>query len=464
MSSVDLAWLRMDRPTNPMTIVTVLILSQRVKTQAVRDVVAQRLLIFPRFKQYPSSDTISGFWLTDPHFDLARHVHSLILPPRATAKDLHAAASDLASTQLDPRRPMWEMHVIERYRHGSAIIARFHHCYADGVAMLRVLLSLTDPGGATAQTAEVQPHRVHDDSTALPASSISLDRLVPVIDEAVGMAKHIVSSLGDLATTSLQALGHPLSTVQKATAAGLEIAKLATLSDDRSTALKHNLSARKELAWTASLPFSEVHAIAKAHAYTINDVLLSTVAGALGAWLREHQHRTEGVVIRGLIPVNLRRSDDAAELGNRFGLVFANLHVGERNPIARLEATHRDMEALKSSAEPIVSYALLATMGSLLESVETQAIELFTRKASLVVSNVPGPPKALHICGARIDELYFWVPQAGSIGLGLSLLTYNGHVQFGVMADRELIAAPHRLTELFEQQFEQLVLSTLMQL
>jgi WS/DGAT/MGAT family acyltransferase len=386
----------------------------------------------------------------------------LILPPHATVSDLQAAAGDLASQQLDPRRPMWDMHVVEKYLRGSAIIARFHHCYADGVAMLRVLLSLADSHASDDSTHRlplVSEHVSTDDS---PRLSMPLDRLIPVIDQAVGIAKHIVGGVSGLASSSLQALGHPLDTVQRATAAGLELAKLATLSDDHPTLLKKQLSARKVVSWGVPLQFAEVRTMAHANDCTINDVLLSTVAGALGAWLRDSGERTDGVVVRALVPVNLRPPDDPVQLGNRFGLVFANLYVGIRDPMERLRATHDAMLKLKTSAEPLVSYALLATMGSVIPILEEEAIDLFTRKASLVVSNVPGPREPLRLCGARIDEIYFWVPQAGSIGLGLSLLTYGTQVQFGVMSDHELIAAPQRITELFVEEFEKLILSTLL--
>src|SRR5688572_22749356 len=148
MSGVDLAWLRMERATNPMTIVGVLILSGRVTHRELSALVQERLLRFARFQQLPVHDALGTHWQSDPHFKLDAHVRRLKLPPRAGQAQLEAAASKLASTQLDPRHPLWQLHLIERYRKGSAVIARFHHCYADGIALMRVLLSLTDPAPA----------------------------------------------------------------------------------------------------------------------------------------------------------------------------------------------------------------------------------------------------------------------------------------------------------------------------
>lgn len=164
LSSVDLAWLRMERATNPMMVVAVLTLASRVHVADIRAIAEQRLLRFRRFLQIPVEDTVGAHWEDDPRFDIEAHVHPLVLPTPAHQRELEAAASELASTALDPRHPLWQIHVIERYRRGSAIIARFHHCYADGIALLQVLVSLTD---ATQETAPHIPADNHDSAAAL---------------------------------------------------------------------------------------------------------------------------------------------------------------------------------------------------------------------------------------------------------------------------------------------------------
>jgi WS/DGAT/MGAT family acyltransferase len=235
-----------------------------------------------------------------------------------------------------------------------------------------------------------------------------------------------------------------------------ELAHLATMNDDPGTALRGSLSGRKQVAWAAPIPLAEVKAVGKALGCTINDVLLATLAGAFGAWLRERSEHVVPDSIRALAPVNLRDLADGPELGNRFGLVFAALPIGEPHPIKRLLAVHQDMQALKQSPEPQVAYWLLSALGALPALVEAQAVDLLTRKASLVVSNVPGPHAPLHLGGARIDSQHFWVPQAGRIGVGASLLTYDGQVHFGVIADRERMPEPRHATALFTREFANL--------
>ena len=156
MSGVDLAWLRMERPTNPMVILCVLTFAGRVKLSALRALVETRLLRFERFRQMPVLEASGAYWQADPDFTVETHVQPLVLPPRSTQAQLEAAASELASTALDARHPLWQIHLIERYRKGSALIARFHHCYADGIAMMRVLATLadTDPNVPSALVAQ----------------------------------------------------------------------------------------------------------------------------------------------------------------------------------------------------------------------------------------------------------------------------------------------------------------------
>lgn len=455
---VDLAWLRMDRPANPMVIVAVLILSEPLSFARLKDVLERRLLTFERFLDRPVSDALSDRWQRDEHFKLDAHLRRLKLPPRAGDAQLQAAASRLASTPLDRSRPLWQFHLVEHFGKGSAIIGRVHHCYADGVALMRVLLSLTG-----------------NDSPALAASSDGanhagqglLTLLSPLTDalSAAGvLAQRAVETTAGVVNTSLQALAHPTQAatlVQRVADATRELAKIALMPPDPQTPLKGELGRRKQVSWAEPLSFQEVRTVAHALGVSINDVLLATVAGALGAYLQSRGTKIDSMTLKALVPVNLRPHDQAPRLGNEFGLVFASLPIGERHPLARLYAVHRDMEQLKHSSQAIVAFWLLTALGLLPDVVEHEAIELFTTKASAVISNVPGPRESLYVAGARIERQFFWVPQAGSIGLGVSLLTYGGAVHFGVMADRHLIAHSERITACFAGEFERLLLHVL---
>jgi WS/DGAT/MGAT family acyltransferase len=428
----------------------------------LRSLLAGRLLRFERFRELPVHDALGTRWKPDPQFDLDTHLRRLRLPPRAGQKQLEQAASKLASMQLNPRHPLWQLHLIERYGKGSAVIARFHHCYADGIALMRVLLSLTDVSPVSVAAPAPTAHAVRANSQN------GLLSLVSPLTDLVGSAMSAVQRAGvgaaDLVSMSLRTLAHPdqaAALARQGAAALREFADIALLPEDPPTPLKRKLGSHKQVAWSPPLSFMEVKTVAAALDCTINDVLLASVAGALGSHLAERGVSIDGLTIRALVPVNLRPVEEQPQLGNQFGLVFANLPIGERNPLARVYAVHQDMQRLKRSSQALLALWLLTAMGLLPGVIEERAIELFTAKGSVVVSNVPGPREPLYLAGARIAQQFFWVPQAGDIGVGISLLTYDGRVHFGLIADRNLIADPSDVARRFNDEFERLLLCTL---
>ena len=239
-----------------------------------------------------------------------------------------------------------------------------------------------------------------------------------------------------------------------------ELAKVLALPDDPASPLRAALSGEKCVAWSEPLDLREVKTVSRALGCTVNDVLMATVAGTLGAYLREERgFDTAGVVLRASVPVNLRAAEEAMTLGNKFGLMFVGLPVGVANPLQRAYAMHDTMRELKGSLQPQLTLTVLGTLGMMPAVVQGPAIELFSRKGSLVASNVPGPQTSLCICGQRISEMYFWVPQSGSIGVGVSILSYAGKVFFGLIADRACVPEPQRVVDRLGAEFEQLLLA-----
>jgi WS/DGAT/MGAT family acyltransferase len=171
---------------------------------------------------------------------------------------------------------------------------------------------------------------------------------------------------------------------------------------------------------------------------------------------------TDGVMMRALVPVNLRPLERAFELGNQFGLVFLDLPIGIENPIERLYAVRANMRALRDSFQPVLTLGLLAAVGAGPKLLQDQLLSALSRNGSAVMTNVPGPQQPLYLAGARITRFMFWVPQAGDIGMGASILSYNGQVQFGLITDRGLCPDPERVIARFAPEFEKLVLTTLL--
>jgi WS/DGAT/MGAT family acyltransferase len=325
--------------------------------------------------------------------------------------------------------------------------------------MIRVFLTLTDseaaPAGA-ASAAPAAPRKTDDDATPW------LGRLhVPgaaLVQKAYAEGTQWLARAADLTRNPEQAS----EIARHALGIAGELARVATLADDPPTRFKGPLGTRKVAAWTDPLPLGDVRTVARALGCTINDLLMSTAAGALGSYLRFHGEDTDGMRIRATVPVNLRDPDAAASLGNHFGLVFLELPVGIRDPLVRVAEIHAAMSALKGSYQPVLTLGLMAALGMMPGSVEAAAIDLLSTKATAVATNVPGPRQPMYLAGRRISRLIFWVPQSGDIGLGLSILSYAGQVQFGLIADYKRVPDPDEVTARFQQEFEKLVLSLLL--
>jgi diacylglycerol O-acyltransferase / wax synthase len=363
--------------------------------------------------------------------------------------------------QFERDRPWWEFHLIERYGTGSALVARFHHSYADGIALIGVMLTLTD--AAATRTAE----------SALAAPDDSAD----VGDTDAGMLTRLFEPLSNAASGALrvsggvlekyqQVLRNPEQAIEYARIAGrvaAELAQLATMPDDSKTRFKGKAGIRKTVAWTDPLPLEEVKTVGKVLGCSVNDVLLASVAGALRRYLLGQHDAVEGVEIRAMVPVNLRSVQADVTLGNRFGLVTLLLPVGIANPLARLYEVHHRMEALKNSYQPAIAFALLGLAGMIPQALQQEMLDLLANKATAVMTNVPGPQQPLYLAGAQIANLMFWVPQSGDIGMGVSILSYNGGVQFGLITDAGMVPDPENVIAHVRPEFERLLLTVLME-
>ena len=149
-------------------------------------------------------------------------------------------------------------------------------------------------------------------------------------------------------------------------------------------------------------------------------------------------------------------------LGNHFGLVFLELPIGMAHPLERLYEVRRRMTALKGSYQPVIALGLLSAVGYGPKALQQQVTAILGNSASVVMTNVPGPQHPLYFAGRRISEIEFWVPQSGGIGMGVSILSYDGRIQFGVITDAGLVPDPAEIVSRFPDEFEQLLWITLM--
>jgi WS/DGAT/MGAT family acyltransferase len=462
MSRVDTAWLRMDNDVNLMMIVGVWLLTPALDHETLCRRVEEKLLRYERFRQIVVRDASGANWCDDPGFDIHRHVVRDKLVRKSGQSEraaLQERVGALASEPLDPRRPLWQFHLIDGYEGGSALIARVHHCIGDGIALISVMMAITD-GGASPPQRERRAKGADDGGDWL--ADAVLKPLGGLSAKAQALAEKAIARALDALADPQQGVAGAIANARLGAKVMGDVAAMALMADDSPTLLKGKPCGDKRVAWGEPIALAEVKAIGKALGGSVNDVLLACVAGAIGAWLRDQGDDPEGKEIRAMVPVNLRPLDQAWQLGNRFGLAPLVLPIGIDNPIERVLAVRARMNELKASYQPLLAFAVLAVAGQMVQPVQDAILGLFAKKATAVMTNVPGPALPLKLCGSTLRQTMFWVPASGDIGVGVSILSYGGGVQFGLVTDEALCADPQAIIDRFEPEFEKLLLLTMM--
>lgn len=409
MSSADAAWLHMDRPTNLMVINSVLWFDEPVDWDAYKELVRERLVErFDRFRQRPVEGIAGPHW-EDVEIDLGLHFHNVALPVPGDRRTLEEFVSDRVATPLDRSRPLWDVYLIDGYGDGAAVLTRMHHCIADGIALARVMLTLTED----AELSDVLFGETRGSSRVRTAAQL-----------AGGAVRHPRRALGGAVEDALT------------------VAKLLFPSFDPSSPIKGEQHAAHRVAWCHPVDLRRVKRAARALDATVNDVLVSAVAGAL----REPGMPDE---VHALVPFNLRALDEPLPrgLGNRFGLVVLGLPVGIEDPVERTLEVKRRMDAIKHGHEGAISYGILELMGHTPAAVEGRLIDYFSAKGSMVLTNVPGPRRPLSVAGTRLAGVLVWAPSSGSIGMSVSIFSYAGKVTVGFLTDAGLVPDPGSLAD-----------------
>lgn len=442
MSSVDTTWLRMDRPANPMMIVAVWVLEGPVALDKVEKQVADGLMSYRRYRQKVAYASAGVYWRDDPNFDLSHHVRRVNLPGRGGKQALERFVGELASEPLDPNHPLWTVHIVEEYEGGAAVVFRMHHAIADGMALMGVTMALVDGPAQNGRRAQLADE---DDGW--------LQNLIAPVVAAVNAGTQIsTSALG----AAFDLARHPIragSLLRNGAGVAGELGWLLFMPTDSPTRFKGKPNGTKRVAWCEPLKLPEVKAVSRALGCSINDMLLSCVAGAMRSYLAEKGDKTEGVEVRALVPIDLRQPGDT-ELGNRFGILAVLLPVGIEHPLERLIMVRQRMLELKTSYEPRVTLGLFAGLGYLPKVVQDQLFNLLLSRGTAVMTNVPGPAEPLKVAGSTLKQSLFWVPQTGDFGMGVSIFSYAGHVQFGLITDAALTPDPEAVVSRFPEEFE----------
>jgi diacylglycerol O-acyltransferase / wax synthase len=450
MGSADAAWLRMDGPANPMVINALIRFERPLEAGDLEEVLRQRLVEpYPKFAMRPRAGrlaligslpapsplpAVGASWKPDPRFSIGRHLHRLALPSPGGDQELRQLVGDLVSTPLPADRPPWEAHLIEGKAGATAMLVRMHHCIADGIALAHVLLSLTDDvsGG-------------NDEGAVGVAQAVG-----PPVGPRLG--EQVLRLAREGAATAL----HPGRLVALAHDGVRDAETLARLLMLPSESGETELSGVRQIGFSAPVELELVKQIGHRHQATVNDVLLAAVAGAMRGRLPDHGAATPRMT--AIVPFDLRQGDAAApvELGNHFGLVFLRLPTGERVRTRRLALVKARMDAIKSSPEGALTYAVLQAMGAAPAAVQERLVELFSAKGTAVITDVPGPTRPRRLAGVVVRDLAIWAPASGSVGMSVSLFSYRGQVTIGLLADTAVLQDPQAVADRVVHEIEAL--------
>lgn len=434
MSHADAACLHLDGPTHRLVVHALLLLGGPLDLPRLTRLLEERLTRFQRLRMRVVDHRMHvPEWVEDPGFDVSRHVLQTRLPPPGDEATLLEAVGNLLSQPFDHSRPLWEVHLVEGSEVGTAVVARIHHAVGDGAALVRVLLSITDPPPPPQEVPE--RHR---------GTSGPLHEVLRALREALRLAG--------------RALCHPVET-RAAVARSASLVRaflgLFRLPREPRSPLKGPLGIPKRAALSRDIPLSRVKPTARSVGGTVNDVMMAVVSEALRRYLSRRGFSCEGLELRVAMPVDLRPPGDA-RLGNRYGLLFPSLPVGVAPPLERLAEVKRRMDAQKRSPSAMAVFGVAADVGFLPSWVERWLARYFGARATAVATNVPGPSEPVRLTGRAVRSAMFWIPTTSQLGLGLCILGYAGTLRVGLACDAGVVPDPERLVEDLHAAFEDL--------
>jgi len=449
LSRADTALLRMEDPTNLMVIPSVMMLEGSVDYDRLLAVVAERLLAFDRFRKrmvWPAMEPFAPYFQEDADLDLTYHVQRASLPPGGGKGALQDLVSLLASTPLDMRRPLWQLHLVDHVDGGSALIGRIHHCLGDGVALGHAFLSLTvsEPDQAW-PVYEPQPPPLPEKRSlgrGLKRARARRKKAFKLARQGLGLLTRPsgISELGHIAAESAAALW-----------------RIATFDPDPKTAFHGKLGMAKRVAWSDPLPLSSIKAVRTHLGATVNDVIMAAMTGGMRAYLASRGEDVSDLSFRAVVPVNLREPGSERDLGNRMGAFFVALPVNAGHPVERLHRVNRRMIKRKESMEAPLFRVLISGLGFVPTALADKLVSTFSNRASVIMTNVIGPREQRYLAGAPMRTLMGWVPQTGRLGVGISILTYVDDIYVGVITDEGLVPDPERIIDAFEHEVQRLL-------
>ncbi len=430
LTGLDASFLHMERAGAHMHVASVSIFEGPAPTHAeFRDHIASRLHLVPRFRQklrFVPFDQGRPVWVDDPHLNLDYHVRQSALPAPGSEEQLRNLAARVFSQQLDRSKPLWELWLVEGMRDERfAIVGKSHHALVDGVSGVDITTVLFD------LDAEPQGSPTSGPPWLARPEPTDLKLLGDAWRERLTSPKEIGRGVRAALRGPRQVL-RGVGATSKVIGAGMAAP---------STVFNVEIGPHRRFAITQA-DLAELKRVKDKHGGTVNDVILSIVAGGLGKYLRARGHDTEGLEMRALVPVSVRAEEEHGALGNRISAMMAPLPIWCEDPVERLKILTGEMGDLKESGQAVGAEILTKLTDFAPGTIASQAARLqpAQRFFNLVVTNVPGPQFPLYVLGRKMESIFPMVPLARRQALCVGIMSYNGQVNFGLIGDYDAMA------------------------
>ena len=454
LTSFDTSFLANERANGHMAIGAVLVCDGEPPSQEdFATHIRSRVHHLPRLRQrlaFPPLGLGTPFWVDDPEFDLANHLSRVSLPAPGGEAAFHDLVGEILTPPLERSRPLWQLVMVEGLEGGRfAIVYKTHHALADGFSAVDIGKLLFDP--------EANPTPSREEALWNPQQPPSRGALLARALAGVwATLRRMTRWLGRAARRPSRARKRAADGV-----AGLWEVTSAWFKPAPKVPLNVEIGPSRSFTW-AEFPLADVKRVKNAFGVTVNDVILATTAGALRRWLRDREVPTDGMELKALVPVSVRTIDEEGELGNKLTAMRGPLPVGAVDPVERLRAVHAGMDALKSSKQPLGAEAIwglndwFRDFAPPLLLRPTAAINFSTRLFNLLVTNFPGPQIPFYVLGREVTGVFPVGFLARRHALAIAIISYNGKVGFGILADRAAMPDAGRLSGYLEEAVDEL--------
>ena len=449
MTPLDALFLYVEKPDQPMHVGGCLIYEGHVSRDELARVMEERLAELPRYRQkivFPPFAIAHPTWEDDPDFDIRHHVDEITLPPPGDDMTLSRVGGEAFAGMLDRAHPLWKLILVQGRADGNtAVVWKVHHAMIDGVSGVDLTLVLHD----MKREGEPRPPAAPWTPRALP------DPIAQLQDAVRDRLTEAAQQWTDAAFRWLR----PLESSERDRK--LANAFLSTapryLRPAPPTPFNGRLSPRRQFAWV-QFPFAEIRQIRSALGGTVNDLVLTVIAGGLGRYLRSHGFATDGVELRAMCPVSMRRADEHGALGNLVSILMAPLFVGIADPAARLGAERAAMEELKAQDQAGALYEMTG-LSNIIPPVWLAVggqMDVTMNPLNTVSTNVPGPQIPLYLLGRKLLHWYPLGPLAANVGLFNAILSYNQTLTIGSTVDPSLMPDVWRYMDFLRESFDEL--------